>query len=648
MTIPASSIVQVIPSVLSAGGSGLQLSGLFLTNGTRTPIGSVLTFGSALAVSDYYGPGSTEYAQSVIYFNGFQNSTIKPAALLFAQYNQVAVSAYLRGASTASLTLAQLQALNGTLIVSVDGVTRTSATINLASATSFSSAAALIQAGFTGANLYNAITSSASTIAAGTATNSTAASITGYTMTVGATVTGAFVIGGLLTGTGVTAGTTILEQLSGTTGGVGTYRVSISQTVASTTITQTYGLLTVVAMTSGTLAVGQVISGGTTAVGTTITALGSGTGGIGTYITSGGSQTVSATIISSGPLAWTYDSVSGGFLVTGGNPGSAGAIGFASGTISTSLKLTSATGAVISQGAAAATPSTFMNAIVQQTTNWASFTTLFDPDNSYGNANKLLFADWVNGTNDEFVYVASDTDITPTLSTAASSSLGYILQNNDSSGTVVLYDPENVGLAAFFCGTGASIDYNATNGRITFAFKSQTGLPATVTTQTAADNLIANGYNFYGSYATANQGFIFLYPGSISGPFEWADSYFNQIWLNSGLQLAAMQMLVGLKSVPYNVIGYAQIRAAFTSPIDAGLNNGVISTGVPLSSLQISQVNTAAGLPIDQQLSSTGYYLQVLPASAITRGNRESPPCTLWYMDGGSVQKITLASVQVQ
>ncbi len=647
MTIPASSIVSVIPSVLSAGGSGLQLSGLFLTNGTRTPIGSILTFSSALGVSAYYGPGSTEYAQSVIYFNGFQNSNIKPAALLFAQYNQSAVPGYLRGASTASLTLAQLQALSGTLIVTVGGVLKTSASISLATATSPSNAATLIQAGFTGANLYDAITSSASTIAAGTATSVTG-SITGYTLTVTAVGSGAPVVGGVLAGTGVTTGTYITAQLTGSAGGVGTYSVSVQQTVASTTITQTYGLLTVVAISSGTLAVGQVISGGTTTAGTTITALGSGTGGAGTYITSGGSQTVSATTISAGPLTWTYDSVASAFVVTGGTPGVTGTMSYASGTLSASLFLTLATGAVTSQGAAASTPIAFMDSVVLQTTNWATFTTLFDPDNAYGNANKLLFASWVNGTNDQFMYVAPDTDITPTLSSAATGSLGYLLASTNSSGTYPVYDPSSAGQGAFICGMVASIDFTQTNGRITLAFKSQSGLSATVTNETVANNLIANHYNFYGSYATAAEGFVFEYPGSVSGPFEWADSYVNQIWLNSGFQLALMNMLVGLKSVPYNAVGYAQIRAALTSQIQAALNAGVINPGIQLSSLQISEVNTAAGLPIDQQLSSVGYYLQVLPATAQTRGNRQSPPCTFWYCDGGSIQKINLASVEVQ
>jgi hypothetical protein len=44
-----------------------------------------------------------------------------------------------------------------------------------------------------------------------------------------------------LSGTGVTAGTTITAQLTGTTGGAGTYTVSASQTVASTSMTTSGG-----------------------------------------------------------------------------------------------------------------------------------------------------------------------------------------------------------------------------------------------------------------------------------------------------------------------------------------------------------------------------------------------------------------------
>jgi hypothetical protein len=131
-------------------------------------------------------------------------------------------------------------------------------------------------------------TGSASSIAA--STSSVTGSITDNLLTVTAVGSGTVVPGTTISGTNVTSGTQIVGQvtplLSGeTTGGVGRYYVSIGeQTVASTTISGTYGTLTVGGTVAGTWAVGQTISGTNVVAGTAITALGTGTGGAGTYI----------------------------------------------------------------------------------------------------------------------------------------------------------------------------------------------------------------------------------------------------------------------------------------------------------------------------------------------------------------------------
>jgi len=62
-------------------------------------------------------------------------------------------------------------------------------------------------------------------------------SISGTTLTVTGVTSGAVHVGQLLTGTGVANGTTISAYGTNTFGGTGTYTVSFSQTVASTTIT---------------------------------------------------------------------------------------------------------------------------------------------------------------------------------------------------------------------------------------------------------------------------------------------------------------------------------------------------------------------------------------------------------------------------
>jgi hypothetical protein len=147
-SIPASTIVNITPGVLAAGGTGLDMRGLVLTSNPRAPIGSILNFATAKDVSAYFGPSSDETRAATIYFNGFINSTIKPGSMLFAPYATGKTSAYLRGARL-GLSLTALQALDGTLIITIDGTALTSAEIKLATATSFSNAATIIQAAFT-------------------------------------------------------------------------------------------------------------------------------------------------------------------------------------------------------------------------------------------------------------------------------------------------------------------------------------------------------------------------------------------------------------------------------------------------------------------------------------------------------------------
>lgn len=116
-------------------------------------------------------------------------------------------------------------------------------------------------------------------------------------LTITAVGSGVAVVGGTLSGTGVATGTRIVQQLTGAAGGVGTYRVNIgNQTVASTTISETYGTLTVGGTVAGAFAVGDTLSGSGVTAGTNITALGTGTGGAGTYIVTP-TQTAGSTAI---------------------------------------------------------------------------------------------------------------------------------------------------------------------------------------------------------------------------------------------------------------------------------------------------------------------------------------------------------------
>lgn len=148
----------------------------------------------------------------------------------------------------------------------------------------------------------------------GVVTASAGASVTGSitttVLTVSAVGAGVLHVGQVLSGSGVTAGTTIVSLGTGT-GGTGTYNVSVSQTASSTTITATGTTLDVTAVGSGALYAGDPISGTGVTAGSSIVAQLTGTpGGIGTYSLSVGQQFASATVTALGAqeTSWVVES----------------------------------------------------------------------------------------------------------------------------------------------------------------------------------------------------------------------------------------------------------------------------------------------------------------------------------------------------
>ena len=121
-------------------------------------------------------------------------------------------------------------------------------------------------------------------------------SISGTTLTVTSVSSGTITAHQSLTGIGITSETVITALGSGS-GGTGTYTVNLSQTVAAETMTSAAvgarftatisgTTLTVSAVASGTIYLGQTLQGAGITPGTIIKALGTGTGGTGTYIIS--------------------------------------------------------------------------------------------------------------------------------------------------------------------------------------------------------------------------------------------------------------------------------------------------------------------------------------------------------------------------
>lgn len=565
VSIPANRIVNVTPTVIPTGGTGLDVQGLFLSETTRVPIGQVVAFQNATDVGNYFGASSLEASAAVRYFKGYDGSPIKPANLLFAQYTDVAVPAYLRGGSLAALSLEQLKAITGTITLTINGTPITSDALVLTGATSFSSAATIIASAF-------------------------------------------------------------------------------NHSDASFTASQAGNVLTVTGSPTGIIAVGQTVQGVGVLPNTVITALGTGTGGAGTYTVTT-SATIASVAMTSGGLTVTFDSVSHAFIVTGGTPGADGTITAATASAAaTPLRLTTAQGAVTSQGADAMTPASAMDGVIASTQDFVTFATIFAPSDD----DMIAFAVWADGQASRWPFIQWDSNAAMTVQGDTTSAAAQI-KALGIGGTMSIYSPaQGPFKAAFVMGSIASIDFTRANGRVNIALLSQAALQADVSDAGIADNLLANGYNFYGAYATANAPFVLFYDGSVNGPFLWMDSLVDSIWMANAFQLAGMTLLTTVHNIPYNQQGYAQIAASLQSVIDAAVNFGAIRAGVPLSPEQAAEIKAQAGIDISTTLTARGWYLQILPASPEVRAARGSPTITFWYTDGQSVQKLNINSAEVQ
>lgn len=338
-------------------------------------------------------------------------------------------------------------------------------------------------------------------------------------------------------------------------------------------------------------------------------------------------------------LSW--NSVLRAFTLTAGAAGSTVAIANLSGTIPDALGLTS--GAVVSAGADAQDYASCLDEVCETTQNFVTYSTIAEADRT----DALALAGWSNtqyGEGNQFLYVYWSDDAV--LKTAdASETATAAIRDAEYNGVAGVFG--DVRYPAFIMGSAGSIDWDRIGGTITFAFKAQSGLGANVTDKDDAANLIANGMNFVGNYASRNDNFVFLQNGQMFGQWAWIDTYLNSCWLNNALQVQILGGLQLAARVPYNEAGYIRIRAWVQDVVDRALTNGVIDRGVRLSETQKTELISEAGKDISTDLYNNGYVLQIEDATAAIRQARISPSMSFWYTYGGSVHKINLPSTAV-
>jgi hypothetical protein len=418
------------------------LDRLFLAQSQSQPLYSVLSFNSETAVENHYGASSEEATLAQDFFAGYTGTS---ANMLFIRLPILSARAHLVGGNASGLSLASLQAINGTISITSQGYSY-SATINLSGVTgsgttALKNAAAIIQT-----DLNNSLPPAAATTASSIAPKSVAftGSVNNLLLTVSSAPPGSIHVGSIITGRGMPAGAQITSQVSGTPNGAGVYGLYVPEGHISTeTLTETYGVLTVgsVGPTSpGPVAIGQQVTGPGVLPLTAIEANLSGSGAGSTWLVNYAQTVASENITMTGaPLSVVYTPVtgatenSGSFSIqqNGDFLYNSSSETYATGNAANALYLAEGTGPA-GQQASLYSPgeivapngcpagnsdcisiATFMNNLVAEDPMFSSFQTTWDPANYMPPGEEEALEQWAESEGGQYTYLTGYSVTTP-------------------------------------------------------------------------------------------------------------------------------------------------------------------------------------------------------------------------------------------
>ena len=171
----------------------------------------------------------------------------------------------------------------------------------------------------------------------------------------------------------------------------------------------------------------------------------------------------------------------------------------------------------------------------------------------------------------------------------------------------------------------AATDYSRINAVQNYMFQ-QFALIPTVTDDAKSDQLDALRVNYYGRTQTAGQLIDFYQRGVLMGlptaPLDM-NTYANEQWLKDSAGSGIMTLLLALSEVNAGVQGRSEVLTTLQDTIDQALNNGVISVGKALSTVQKLYISTVTGDPQAwHQVQNIGYWVDCTIESYITPDSR--------------------------
>jgi hypothetical protein len=442
--------------------------------------------------------------------------------------------ARLFGGNIASLTLSGLQAIGGSLSLTSQGYTFSTTKLNLADVTSFSAAASAIRNALDANVPVSAVTTGSSIARVSVPFTG---SLDKNALTVTNVSSGSIQIGSHLFGSGVRSGIQIVAQLSGTANGTGTYAVQNNPGAPLESMTDLYGVLTVGSVGgSGTVAVGQDVTGASVVSDTAIQANLSGSGAGSTWVVNTAETVASeAMTTTAAPLNVTYHAVTGAtansksFWIEQGarnNALTSSIMTYAGGTAAARLGLTQAKGAYDSTpGQVVTSASAWMNNITH--TQSAAFSSFQFVDSPAAVTNTDL-QEWAQSTAGVHTYLGAAGETPPAVDQYALNRLFLDSSDRTPLGEVLPFTSA-AAVANYYGATSHEAHlaneffkgYTGSSATMLFAFLSPTG---DFSASDWMDNFVDTEADEFSSFQTTYSPKSATPPGLQAGMEAWAQS----------------------------------------------------------------------------------------------------------------------------
>ena len=318
----------------------------------------------------------------------------------------------------------------------------------------------------------------------------------------------------------------------------------------------------------------------------------------------------------------TYNSTRGSYDLVGGTAvgGSAGVIlieqGVGGTPIGDLIGWLSGSGLIVANGSAATAPEDAVAESAVISNDFGSF--CFMPLSSLSSTDPLTLAEtidvatWNLGENVMYMYSvaigSSDATAWANETTGLGAIGGCALTISDESDEY----PEMLPMAIL-----AATRYDQNNAVQNYMFQQyDSALTASVTTDTVSDAMDALRVNYYGQTQESGANISFYQRGVLFGastdPRDM-NTYANEIWLKDAMTAAIMNLLLSVAQVSANAAGRVQILTIMQGVINQALNNGTISVGKTLTTLQKVYIGQITNDPNAwYQVQTSGYWVDVV------------------------------------